>query len=88
MGHERSRDEGLGKEIFEQFVLTKASFFLRMQLQPDTYGTMRNAAHHVWSTSGFRGFASGIAPRVLRRSLMPAVSWTVYEGVMKRVGIK
>ena len=74
--------------VIEFFLLVFLPPSHRMQLQPDTHGTMRNAVRYVWSTSGFGGFASGIVPRVLRRSLMPAVSWTVYEGVMKRVNIK
>ena len=59
-----------------------------MQLQPEQYGTVRQAARHIWITSGVRGFFLGLAPRIVRRTLMAALAWTVYEGVMKKVGIK
>jgi len=49
----------------------------------------------IWSTScaiyqgsGMRGFMSGLAPRMLRRSLMASLAWTVYEKAMKNIGIK
>ena len=59
-----------------------------MQLQPEQYGTIRQASRHIYLTSGFKGFFRGLAPRIVRRTLMAALAWTVYEGVMKKIGIK
>lgn len=59
-----------------------------MQLQPETFGTVRKAAKFIWISKGPSGFFLGLAPRVLRRTLMAALAWTVYEGVMKKIGIK
>jgi solute carrier family 25 protein 38 len=52
-----------------------------MQLRPDLNGSILQAARHIW-------IRSGLTPRVLRRTMMAALAWTVYEEVMKRVGIK
>ena len=59
-----------------------------MQLQPETFGTVRKAAKFIWISSGPSGFFLGLAPRIVRRPLMAALAWTVYEGVMKKIGIK
>jgi len=42
----------------------------------------------VYSTSGAMGFWRGIAPRLLRRTMMAALAWTVYENVMRNAGLK
>jgi solute carrier family 25 protein 38 len=59
-----------------------------MQLRPDLNGSILQAARHIWIRSGPSGFFLGLTPRVLRRTMMAALAWTVYEEVMKRVGIK
>jgi len=38
--------------------------------------------------SGSKGFLVGFAPRMLCRALMLALAWTVYEEIMKRLGLK
>jgi hypothetical protein len=37
---------------------------------------------------GLRGFFHGSVPRALRRTLMAAMAWTVYEEMMARMGLK
>jgi len=37
-------------------------------------------------THGVQGFLHGLAPRLLRRALMAALSWTVYEQVSFQPG--
>lgn len=37
---------------------------------------------------GLRGFFRGAVPRSLRRTLMAAMAWTVYEQLMARMGLK
>lgn len=59
-----------------------------MQIQPEKFGTVRKAVSYIWVSSGPSGFFLGLAPRIVRRTLMAALAWTVYESVMKRVGIK
>ncbi len=38
--------------------------------------------------SGPSGFLVGLAPRMLRRTLMSALAWTVYEELMRQLGLK
>jgi len=37
---------------------------------------------------GVRGFFVGGVPRMLRRTMMAALAWTVYEQAMRNIGIK
>ncbi|XP_045213240.2 mitochondrial glycine transporter-like isoform X2 [Mercenaria mercenaria] len=59
-----------------------------MQLYPKRYGRLRNAAKFVYERDGLEGFWRGIIPRTIRRTLMAALAWTVYEEVAKSVGLK
>ena len=61
----------------------------QMQLHPARYGgSAVNASLAILKASGPRGFMIGLAPRMLRRTLMSALAWTVYEEIMRKVGIK
>ena len=37
---------------------------------------------------GLGGFAKGLAPRMLRRSVMAALAWTVYEKITTSLKLK
>lgn len=37
---------------------------------------------------GLQGFLRGAVPRALRRTMMAAMAWTVYEQMMARFGLK
>jgi solute carrier family 25 protein 38 len=41
-------------------------------------------AKEIWSSRGLAGFFSGLTPRLLRRTLMAALSWTLYENMMRK----
>ncbi|XP_041363304.1 mitochondrial glycine transporter-like isoform X2 [Gigantopelta aegis] len=58
------------------------------QLHPEKYGKMHIAAIHVYQSDGFVGFWRGMVPRMLRRTLMTATAWTLYEEVMRQCGLK
>lgn len=61
----------------------------QMQLHPARYGgSAANACLAILRASGPRGFMVGLAPRMLRRTLMSALAWTVYEEIMRKVGLK
>jgi len=53
----------------------------RMQLHPSRYPTTWSAAVALCKEQGVRGFYSGLAPRIARRTFMTAVSWTIFEEV-------
>ena len=51
----------------------------QMQLDPRRNPSLVAAAIGVWQRSGTLGFASGFGPRALRRTLVTAMAWTIYE---------
>jgi len=54
----------------------------KMQLYPDKFDNIFKVAQYVHAKYGYTGFMKGLTPRLLRRSLMAAMAWTVYEKVM------
>lgn len=58
----------------------------RVQLKPGE--TVRATAENIYGKFGMAGFVKGFGPRMLRRSLMASLAWTVYERAMIKLGIK
>lgn len=52
-----------------------------VQLFPERYGRTSVAVLQVYKVHGLNGYFRGLAPRMLRRTLMSAMSWTIYERV-------
>ncbi|XP_037392455.1 mitochondrial glycine transporter B isoform X1 [Pygocentrus nattereri] len=59
-----------------------------MQVSPALYRRTSDAIRFVYSEHGLGGFFRGAVPRSLRRTLMAAMAWTVYEQLMARMGLK
>ncbi|NXU64410.1 S2538 protein, partial [Horornis vulcanius] len=59
-----------------------------MQLSPQKYYTTIQAIVFIYKDFGLVGFFRGSVPRVLRRTLMAAMAWTVYEQMMEKMGLK
>uniref|UniRef100_A0A674E302 Mitochondrial glycine transporter n=1 Tax=Salmo trutta TaxID=8032 RepID=A0A674E302_SALTR len=57
-----------------------------IQVSP-SHWTTKDAIRYIF-THGLRGFFRGAVPRSLRRTLMAAMAWTVYEQLMARMGLK
>lgn len=60
----------------------------KMQLYPNKFNGVWSVAVYVHGKYGLRGYFKGIVPRMLRRTLMTAMAWTVYERVTKNIGLK
>jgi solute carrier family 25 protein 38 len=60
----------------------------KMQLYPDRYGNIVAVMAHIQQKYGVRGYFKGLVPRMLRRTLMAAMAWTVYEQMMRSIGLK
>ncbi|GAU91906.1 hypothetical protein RvY_04073-2 [Ramazzottius varieornatus] len=43
------------------------------------------SARSIWARNGMRGYFAGLFPRIARRTLMTATSWTVYEQAKQRL---
>ncbi|XP_076871471.1 mitochondrial glycine transporter B isoform X2 [Brachyhypopomus gauderio] len=58
-----------------------------MQVSPALYRRTGDAIRFVYAEHGVGGFFRGAVPRSLRRTLMAAMAWTVYEQLMERMGL-
>ncbi|XP_049899624.1 mitochondrial glycine transporter B isoform X3 [Epinephelus moara] len=58
-----------------------------IQVSP-SHWSMTDAIHYIYMEHGMRGFFRGAVPRSLRRTLMAAMAWTVYEQLMAQMGLK
>ncbi|XP_040850212.1 mitochondrial glycine transporter isoform X1 [Ochotona curzoniae] len=59
-----------------------------MQLSPMKFQWIGQAVILIFKDYGLRGFFQGGVPRALRRTLMAAMAWTVYEEMMAKMGLK
>jgi len=59
-----------------------------MQLNPGRHRKVTRTIVFVYHNSGFIGFFRGLVPRTMRRTLMAATAWTVYEQLMSWIGLK
>ncbi|CAL9700449.1 unnamed protein product [Knipowitschia caucasica] len=58
-----------------------------IQVSPSHWRTV-DAIHYIYTENGVRGFFRGAVPRSIRRTLMAAMAWTVYEHLMAKMGLK
>ncbi|KAI9004131.1 mitochondrial carrier domain-containing protein [Gaertneriomyces semiglobifer] len=56
----------------------------RMQLKPTDYPSTLHSISKITKEEGFRGFFSGIMPRLLRKTFSSAITWTIYEEIISR----
>lgn len=60
----------------------------RVQLYPTMYSGNISTIVSILKSEGLKGMFRGAVPRILRRTLMAAMAWTVYEEMMTRLHIK
>ncbi|XP_029178078.1 mitochondrial glycine transporter-like isoform X1 [Nylanderia fulva] len=60
----------------------------KMQLYPNEFNGIYRATFLVYKKYGVLGYFKGIVPRMLRRTLMTTMAWTVYEQLTKQIGLK
>ncbi|XP_044272951.1 mitochondrial glycine transporter [Varanus komodoensis] len=59
-----------------------------VQLSSEKYLRTSQAIALIFKGYGMAGFFRGTVPRALRRTLMAAMAWTVYEQMMSKMGLK
>ncbi|KAM6169696.1 mitochondrial glycine transporter isoform 2-T2 [Rhynchocyon petersi] len=59
-----------------------------MQIAPVKFRWIGQTVMWIFKDYGLRGFFHGGVPRALRRTLMAAMIWTVYEEMMAKMGLK
>ncbi|XP_053980438.1 mitochondrial glycine transporter-like isoform X1 [Hylaeus volcanicus] len=80
---------GILAGIFASIVTQPADVIkTKMQLYPNEFTGVRSAIFRVYEKYGMFGYFKGIVPRMLRRTLVTAMAWTVYEEVTKSMGLK
>lgn len=60
----------------------------KMQLYPEKFNGIQEVVVYVYKKYGIKGYFKGIVPRMLRRTLMAAMAWTLYEQVTQSIGLK
>lgn len=76
---------GLGGGVAATFLTQPFDMIkTRLQLRPDLYKNSLSALTKIIREEGIKGLFSGILPRVLRKSISSAISWSVYEEIVRR----
>ncbi|XP_039273487.2 mitochondrial glycine transporter-like [Styela clava] len=70
-------------------VLTQPADVIKTQMQvSENKNSLKRTVIKVYNVEGLRGFFRGLTPRVLRRTLIAAMAWTVYEEIMRCLHLK
>ncbi|NP_001070070.1 mitochondrial glycine transporter A [Danio rerio] len=59
-----------------------------IQVSPDVFSRTSDVVRYIYKEHGLVGFFRGAVPRSLRRTMMAAMAWTVYEQLMAQMGLK
>ncbi|ORZ33829.1 mitochondrial carrier domain-containing protein [Catenaria anguillulae PL171] len=71
----------LATAVTQPFDLVKT----RVQVDPRQYPNSLVATRKVFATEGLSGFFKGMTPRLLRKPLHAAITWTVYEKAVSMI---
>ncbi|KAL0278368.1 UNVERIFIED_CONTAM: hypothetical protein PYX00_000204 [Menopon gallinae] len=75
--------------ILASFVTQPADVIkTKMQLYPNEFKTITSALIYIHQKHGIEGYFKGLVPRMLRRTLMAAMAWTIYEKITLAIGLK
>ncbi|XP_072299610.1 mitochondrial glycine transporter A-like [Eucyclogobius newberryi] len=69
-------------------LITQPADVVKTQVQVNPQLRTVQAISHIYTEHGVQGFFRGAVPRLLRRTMMAAMAWTVYEQMMAGVGLK
>ncbi|KAF3846839.1 hypothetical protein F7725_003917 [Dissostichus mawsoni] len=69
-------------------LITQPADVVKTQVQVNTHLRTAEAIRHIYREQKLQGFFRGAVPRALRRTMMAAMAWTVYEQMMARFGLK
>jgi len=80
---------GLGAGVLASLVTQPADVIkTKMQVGKNQSGSIPGTVAMIYRETGLKGFATGIAPRMLRRTVMAALAWTVYEKALTSLKLK
>uniref|UniRef100_A0A8C6UMY4 Mitochondrial glycine transporter n=1 Tax=Neogobius melanostomus TaxID=47308 RepID=A0A8C6UMY4_9GOBI len=69
-------------------LITQPADVVKTQVQVNPLLWTRQAISNIYLEHGAQGFFRGAVPRLLRRTMMAAMAWTVFEQMMARLGLK
>ncbi|XP_054891551.1 mitochondrial glycine transporter A-like [Poeciliopsis prolifica] len=69
-------------------LVTQPADVVKTQVQVNPQLRTTEAVRYIYTAHGLEGFFRGAVPRCLRRTMMAAMAWTVYEHMMAHVGLK
>jgi solute carrier family 25, member 38 len=55
----------------------------RVQVMPELNKNGLVSAKRIWQESGFKGFFAGLTARIVRKTFSVAITWTLYEELLK-----
>jgi len=80
---------GLGAGVLASLITQPADVVkTRMQLDGSRSQRFLTTVSLMYREEGLKSFSVGLAPRLLRRSAMAALAWTVYEKVINTMSLK
>ncbi|XP_039289997.1 mitochondrial glycine transporter isoform X2 [Nilaparvata lugens] len=60
----------------------------KMQLYPNKFASLPGVLVYVHKKYGIKGYFKGLGPRMLRKTLIAAMAWTLYEKATVSMGLK
>merc|ERR1719370_2067215 len=78
---------GLGAGLLASLV-TQPADVVKTQMQLGKEQKISSAVASIYREGGLGGFGKGLAPRMLRRSVMAALAWTLYEKITASLKLK
>jgi len=78
---------GLGAGLLASLV-TQPADVVKTQMQLGKERKISSAVASIYRKGGMGGFGKGLAPRMLRRSVMAALAWTLYEKITTSLKLK
>ncbi|MED6273070.1 hypothetical protein CHARACLAT_002936 [Characodon lateralis] len=69
-------------------LVTQPADVVKTQVQVHPHLRTAEAIKYIYSEHGLLGFFRGAVPRCLRRTMMAAMAWTLYEQMMAHIGLK
>uniref|UniRef100_A0A3B4EUB4 Mitochondrial glycine transporter n=1 Tax=Pundamilia nyererei TaxID=303518 RepID=A0A3B4EUB4_9CICH len=69
-------------------LITQPADVVKTHVQVNPQLKTAEAIRYIYMEYGLQGFFRGAVPRSLRRTMMAAMAWTVYEQMMAHIGLK
>uniref|UniRef100_A0A8D8YPH9 Solute carrier family 25 member 38 n=1 Tax=Cacopsylla melanoneura TaxID=428564 RepID=A0A8D8YPH9_9HEMI len=60
-------------------LVTQPADIVKTRMQLTSQATFTSVVHSIYQDYGTLGFVQGFVPRVMKRTLMSAISWTIFE---------